>query len=112
MVSADLSIGRLEWAPRSHGLDKLALTTFSANKFRSTSAKGARRFSTPRARNELKPALDMVHYPIGLRHLLPVVMKTYIWSGMMFILCPDVWDFSMEILASKLSLGKKSLTPK
>ncbi|GFY06806.1 hypothetical protein TNCV_482111 [Trichonephila clavipes] len=39
------------------GPDKLNLTRCSGYKFRSASAKGARRCSAPRARNELKPGL-------------------------------------------------------
>ncbi|GFU14505.1 transposable element Tcb2 transposase [Trichonephila clavipes] len=38
------------------GPDKLGLTRFSGNKFRFTVAKGTRRSSALRARNELKPA--------------------------------------------------------
>ncbi|GFT22901.1 hypothetical protein TNCV_1857211 [Trichonephila clavipes] len=41
------------------GLENLDLTRFSGYKFRSSSAKGARRSSAPRARNGLKPALDL-----------------------------------------------------
>ncbi|GFU37484.1 hypothetical protein TNCV_4274241 [Trichonephila clavipes] len=45
----------IHWPPR--GPDKLDLTLFSCNKFRSVFAKGARR-SAPSAQNELKPALS------------------------------------------------------
>ncbi|GFV05329.1 uncharacterized protein TNCV_225401 [Trichonephila clavipes] len=48
-------IRRLGLAPR--GPDKLDLTRFSGNKFRSASVKEAHRSSAPKARNELKPAL-------------------------------------------------------
>ncbi|GFX28849.1 hypothetical protein TNCV_4250881 [Trichonephila clavipes] len=40
-------------------LDKLDFTTFCGYKFRSSSAKGARRSSSPRAPNELKSALAL-----------------------------------------------------
>ncbi|GFV83933.1 hypothetical protein TNCV_1479351 [Trichonephila clavipes] len=55
VTSVGLSIGRLGQAPMVP--DKLDFTRFSGNKLRSTNAKGAYRSSTPRARNELKPAL-------------------------------------------------------
>ncbi|GFX16860.1 kynurenine 3-monooxygenase [Trichonephila clavipes] len=44
---------------RTRGSDKLDLTRFSGNKFRSASVKGTRRSSAPRVRNELKPTLRL-----------------------------------------------------
>ncbi|GFV28150.1 hypothetical protein TNCV_678381 [Trichonephila clavipes] len=44
----------------ARGPEKLDLTRLSGYRFRSASAKGARRSSAQRVRNELKPALNTV----------------------------------------------------
>ncbi|GFW27765.1 hypothetical protein TNCV_766461 [Trichonephila clavipes] len=63
-----LVIGRL-WRARKNR-DKLDLTRFSDYKFRSTRAKGARRYSAPRARNELKAALGVRGFDITVDEVI------------------------------------------